>query len=265
MTKESGADDDVFSSWDYKLSPRDQALFLIRDHDIEAQLLAIRGVLQQNRQDEATVTEAIKALDHQIRTYDGGDERYQMHMEDHWADTMHGTVFQDAAHSMSAVGMLAPFVESLFVAFFTALRAERAAEGQGDPRAKAMQDQYWNAQLVFRQGEMKPDLVAGIAQLSTSIGLQSFLPEGYEKTFAALFGYRNNMFHNGFEWPMEARLKFGKRIATDKWPEAWFSKSTSGDEPWIFYMSDVFIEHCLTTIDQVIAGVGKYLAQAKVE
>ena len=29
-------------------------------------------------------------------------------------DHLHQSVFQDAAHSMAAVGMLAPFVESLF-------------------------------------------------------------------------------------------------------------------------------------------------------
>ena len=33
------------------------------------------------------------------------------------------------------------------------------------------------------------------------------------------------------------------------------------DEPWVFYMSAQFIQHCLTTIDQVLEGVGTYLKQ----
>ena len=67
------------------------------------------------------------------------------------------------------------------------------------------------------------------------------------------------MFHNGFEWPMEERAKFEKRIVEKGWPNDWFSKSTTGSDPWIFYMSANFIEHCLEIIDQILAGVGAYI------
>ena len=71
------------------------------------------------------------------------------------------------------------------------------------------------------------------------------------ETLAALFAYRNKMFHNGFEWPMKERHKFSEEIQRRGWPPEWFKKSTSGDQPWIFYMSADFIQHCLDTIDQV--------------
>ena len=69
------------------------------------------------------------------------------------------------------------------------------------------------------------------------------------------------MFHHGFEWPMKERHKFDKTIQQKGWPPEWFEKSETGDEPWVFYMSAQFIQHCLTTIDQVLEGVGTYLKQ----
>ncbi len=249
----------------FKRSPRDRALVLVDESDLDAQLLAIRGVLRRHRGAESQVAEEIKELDTHIRAYAGDDQEYQMHMEDQWANTLHGTVFQDAAHSMSAVGMLAPFVESLFASIFRGLR-ERAPGGAAiDPRAKATQAQYWNPQIVFGKDGPRDDIVAGIEQLATSIGLQPYLPDGYRRTLSALFGYRNNMFHNGFEWPLEARQKFANRLEIERWPGAWFSQATRDDKPWVFYMSDEFIAHCLQMIDKVLEGVGRYLEDHKMD
>jgi hypothetical protein len=247
----------------FKLSHRDHALYLIGERDLDAQLIAIKGVLRRNRAAEQQVSEEIKALDAQIRNLVTDDVEYQIHMENHWVDTMHGTVFQDAAHSMSTVGMLAPFIESLFVSIFAGLRDRARADTNADPRSKATQDQFWNPQIVFGKEGPKDDIVRGITQLATSTGLQSFLPEGYQKSLSALFAYRNNMFHNGFEWPLETRQKFASRIKNDAWPVVWFSQATRGDDPWVFYMSDEFIAHCLQMIDQVLEGVGRYVAQNK--
>ena len=76
-----------------------------------------------------------------------------------------------------------------------------------------------------------------------------------------MFAYRNKMFHHGFEWPLNERRKFEQTIRKGEWPSNWFIKSWIGDEPWIFYLSTIFIDHCLLTIDQVIQGVGAYLEQ----
>ena len=249
----------------FKLSSREHELFLVGERDLDAQLIAIRGVLRRNRVAEQQVAEDIKELDNHIRTYAGGDQEYQMHMEDQWVDTLHGTVFQDAAHSMSAVGMLAPFVESLFASIFHGLRERAPGDAASDPRAKASQAQYWNPKFMFGKDGPREDIVAGIEQLATSTSLQPFLPDGYERTLSALFGYRNNMFHNGFEWPPETRQKFASRIRNDAWPVVWFTQATRGDGPWVFYMSDEFIAHCLQMIDRVLEGVGRYLEQNKAD
>ena len=250
-------------SW-FKVSNRDQALFLIRECDLEAQLLAIKGALSRNRQADAAVAAKIKELEEQVRADAGGDQEYQMHLEGRWIDAMHGSVFQDAAYSMAAVGMLAPFVESLFVSIFSGLREYEQSNNNAsrdDPRIAASQNEFWDPHFVFAQGGRRRDLVDGIGQLARTTGLLEYLPSGYDRMLSALFAYRNKMFHLGFEWPMEERIKFDERVRSGEWPASWFQKSKTGDEPWIFYMSDEFIRHCLTTIDGVLEGVGAFLKQ----
>lgn len=255
-----GFEDHDFS-W-FEVSNRDQALFLIRERDLEAQLLAIRGTLTRNQQAELAVAAKIKQLEDQLRTYADGDQRYQMYLEGRWENAMYGTVFQDAAYSMAAVGMLAPFVESLFVSIFSGLRETEQSNNNAtrdNPRIAASQNDFWDPHFVFHPGGRRRDLVAGIGQLAHTIELSKYLPSGYDTKLSALFAYRNKMFHLGFEWPMEERIKFDKRVRSGEWPANWFHKSTTDGEPWIFYMSADFVQHCLTTIDEVLEGVGAYL------
>lgn len=244
----------------FELSSRDHALFLMRERDLEAQLIAIKAALKRNNVAEREASENIRAMSDQVKLLDPRDSSNADHLNDIVSDMLHESVYNDAAHSMSAVGMLAPFVEALFVSIFAGLQVRAQQETSPDPRAKATEKQYWNPQIVFGKTGPRDDIVAGIKQLATSTGLQPLLPNEYEKALSALFGYRNNMFHNGFEWPFEARQKFIARISSEKWSNNWFSQATTNDEPWIIYMSDVFIDHCLLMIDKVLEGVGKYVS-----
>jgi hypothetical protein len=65
--------------------------------------------------------------------------------------------------------------------------------------------------------------------------------------------------HNGFGWPLDERVKFGKRIRCKGWPNDWFSTATSDEEPWIFYLSEQYIEHCLEMIEQVLDAIGGFI------
>lgn len=211
------------------------------------------------------MSEEIKELDARIRTYAGDSQEYRQHVEDHWVDTLHGAVFQDAAHSMSAVGMLAPFVESLFDSIFLGLRKHHDVNEvplEETLRGPSSAAKFWDPRLVRHGGTwQRAGLVRGTKQLSDAIGLSPYLPEGFATMHAALTAYRNSMFHNGFEWPSGERRRFGELITSEGWPEKWFNQSTIGSDPWIFYMSGDFIEHCLKTIDHVIEGVGRYFTQ----
>lgn len=237
-------------------SPRVRAEGLLRHTMLSQQLDAIKELLHRNQQAEAATRIKFEELDAEIEANPNNEQLDNVRDERFWA-----AVFMDSAHSMSAVGMLAPFVESLFVSIFAGLGERAQDKASDDPRAKATQNQYWNPQIVFGKDGPRTDFVMGVAQLAASTGLQPFLPDGYQKTLSALVGYRNNMFHNGFEWPLKARHNFANRIKKEDWPSDWFSQATSGDEPWVFYMSDDFIEHCLVMIDQVLDGVGRYLEQ----
>jgi hypothetical protein len=69
------------------------------------------------------------------------------------------------------------------------------------------------------------------------------------------------MFHCGFEWPISERRNFEKLILENRWPSSWFSKATSKGEPWAFYINDVFIEHCLDTVNKSIKAFGIFARQ----
>ena len=97
---------------------------------------------------------------------------------------------------MSAVGMLAPFVESLFESIFKILRSHQQNSIKvEDCRTIAAQHDFWNPPFIIRAGGRSTDLVKGIKQLSDSTGLVKFLPDDLETTLSALFAYRNKMFH----------------------------------------------------------------------
>ena len=138
---------------------------------------------------------------------------------------------------MSAVGMLAPFFESLFVAIFRGLQnrqQDTTLLPLSNERKQALQDEYWNPRIVFRKGVRREDLALGIQQITDEIGLSEFLPQDYKKTLIALFTYRNKMFHLGLEWPKDERKKFSDMISQQNYPCEWFDSSTSGGDPWIF-------------------------------
>lgn len=233
--------------------PRRRADALLRQTLLDEQLEAIKALILRNRQADAATRIKLDEIYQELERNPDSDS-----LEARREDVFWRMVFQEAAHSMSAVGMLAPFIESLFVAIFEGLR-ERDSEEQKDTRRQHAEDQIWNPQIVFRKDGAKSDLVAGIDQLAETCGLKCYLPPVYHTTLTALFAYRNNMLHNGFEWPPEATKKFGQRIASEKWPKNWFSSTEKGSEPWLYYMTPEFCGQCVKTIDGIIEGTGRYL------
>ena len=257
MSKELLRELEAVEADPFEITNRDRALFLIEEYDLEAQLLAIRSLLKRNSESDKGLEAEIKALEAEIRRH---NDEYAEYLQDSRIEHLHGSVFQDAAHSMSAVGMLAPFVESLFVAVFNGLRASRPpTDAATDGRVSALHDAFWDPHYMFEGAQRQKHVVRGIRQVSESTGLMAYLPDSLFKTLSALFEYRNRMFHHGFEWPIDEREKFSRSILQNQWPSNWFTRSSSAGKPWIFYMSPEFIQHCLATIDQVLDGVGRYL------
>ena len=101
-----------------------------------------------------------------------GDERESL-SEDYYLNLYVPAVYDGAARSMAAVGMLAPLIESL-------LKRLIRVQGWKWPEHGSIVDQM--AQIV-RENEIDQ------------------MPPAWEATLRALFDYRNRMFHQGFEWP----------------------------------------------------------------
>ena len=230
----------------------------MRDIDLELQLLAIKSILRRNREAEENTTREIECLYERARQAEQAHSPYQ---DEEWVERTFESFFHNAAHSMAAVGMLAPFVEALFVRIFQYFRNEEqntSPVNTENQRRQLAENEYWNPYLVFEKRSRRKDIAEGIIQLADSVGLTRFFPNDYKKILKALYGYRNKMFHNGFLWPEVERENFRKTLQASDWPDDWFHETTQNGNSYIFYMSDKFIDHCLETIDGILNGVGAY-------
>lgn len=238
----------------FKLTDRERGQIFFEEIDLEAQLLAVRSLLARNREADAALAEDIKSLEDEARA---AEEEHAWIVEDMWVGQMEASVYQDAANSMAAVGMLAPLFEALFANLFRSLGRSAAAGLDKSERASRADLDYWDPHFVFGKDGRREDLVAGIQQLARDVKLNVLMPTDYAAVLTALFTYRNMMFHNGFEWPIERRDAFAKTIQNQNLAEAWFSKATRNDEPWIYYMSPEFVSRCLTLVDEILTAVGR--------
>ncbi len=236
----------------------DWAPALIKHIAYDAQLTTIRFLLHRLRKHD-------KELDEEIRRLHEYEGPHQEQAVDEWVDLVHDSVYQGAAHSMAAVGMLAPFIESIFCGGFETIREELFDDDSPPydthPHARwenAAKSQ-WDYHFVYKRGRPAVDLVEGIFELAEAVGLSRYLPTDLKQTLKALFGYRNKMFHWGFEWPPEQCKAFAKHVADEQWPSDWFATATHDGNPWIFYLTDTFVDHCIDLIGQVVNSIGAYV------
>lgn len=243
-----------------EISDRIAAATVLPDLDFDAQLDAINNLLRRNRNVDTVLSDKIEEVKQFAEQTSGfWNARAVEELVGHYQNS----VYQDAAHSMAAVGMLAPFIESFFFQAFEGIGKEYFTETKTPARHVRFEPAayQWDCHWVRAdKGDRKwsKDLVRGIKQLSEATGLMKHLPSDYVSVLSALFAYRNKMFHCGFEWPKEERARFTSRIENGEWPEAWFTDAKSGGEIWIYYVTDAFVDHCMKTIDACLDGVGAY-------
>ena len=254
-------------SGNLELSERETArAVVLPDLDYDSQLIAIRALLKNHRNAEAEHAAEIKKAEQltriSVRNRHQKDPSIVALEEDfrqqNWIDKMYGLVYHDAAHSMAAVGLIAPFVESIFYQAFQGI--SKMMDGLSLPndheRWHRPTEDQWNCHYVWKNGRRRTSLVEGILQLVDAIDMKAQMPGDLRLMLSALFEYRNKMFHCGFEWPLEERQRFDSQLS--RWPRDWFLKATSGDDPWVFYMSPTFVEHCLDRTEDIITGIGKF-------
>ena len=190
-----------------EMSDRDSACGILPDLDYEAQLIAISALLRRNDQADAETERQIKEVDKYARRTSGWRNQRAV---DEWVDLLHGSTYQGAAHSMAALGMLAPFYG---IHVFPSLSGHKKAilwDGRNPfgPRAFG----YGKGRRILglplplsrqHRKERKESGPRGIGQLADAVGLTANLPEELHNMLEALFSYRNKMFHGGFEWPLK--------------------------------------------------------------
>jgi hypothetical protein len=243
-----------------EMSDRDSACDILLDLDYEAQLIAISALLRRNDETDAETERQIKEVEDYARKTSGSRNQ---RAADEWVELLHGSTYQGAAHSMAALGMLAPFYESMFFQAFQGIREayfgmDKVPAGHArSGMAKA--DEFWDCHFLYnaKSGRKEKQLVPGIEQLAEAVGLTTHLPTELHETLEALFSYRNKMFHGGFEWPLKECANFAKRIKDEGWEE-WFTFATHGDDPFIVYMTETFINHCLELVHGLLDAFGAY-------
>jgi hypothetical protein len=247
-----------------ELDDHDYAGLLFPEFDYRAQLTAIEALLRRN-------TDADRALSEEIRKSEMYAQRasgpYSYRAEDEWVERLHASVYQDAAHSMAAVGMLAPFLESLLHHTFTNLRSEWGSRRGTPPHPRFHQQKdkiAWDCHYYWTGHAFKKDIIRGTKEIADTVNLTPRLPQEFWKIMEALFAYRNKMFHSGFEWPRDERRNFAARIGRD-WDSSWFASATSGEEPWIFYLSETFIARTLGIVEPVVLAIGLFARELFIE
>ena len=230
-------------------------MHLIRHTLLDQQLDAIKRVLRTHEEIREGESNRLDALDTASRwegEYDGGlealrDLRF-------WQMT-----FQTSAHSMAAVGMLAPFIESLFEEIFDALKTRSTEIKSDHPPQDLPFMKSRNPQSKVENGKTRQGFAVDSIERAYNIGLLPFLPCNVDISLKALIKYRNNMFHNGFEWPETKISSFDKK--RKDWPEGWFDLAHRNGEPWLFFMTPEFCTHCIDLIDAIIDGTGRFLKE----
>jgi hypothetical protein len=242
-----------------ELSIRDYIYALDIDFDIDSQLDAIRYLLESHSKDRGELSEEIHRLDELSHKLEGIRNEFAVY---EYIELAHHSVFLDASHSMAAVGMLAPLIETIFYRCFLGIGTKFFPinnSTNNHPRWQHSYDLFWDCHMIMAGNNWRKDLVKGIFNLSEAIDITKRWPSDLKLTLTALFAYRNKMFHNGFEWPVDERNSFKQLIANENWPDNWFSEATTDGKPWILYLSEEFIDHCLSTIDKVLDGFGGFV------
>lgn len=172
---------------------------------------------------------------------------------DVYADQCHSHIYQCVACSNAATGSLAPCFEGLFLHEFALLHEKYGGcfKANSHERWRLTENEFWAPSVVSENGTKRdmPDLVRGIQQLLTALGIDDHFPADMMRTLKALFAFRNRALHQGYEWPVESRESFERRVKDEGWGN-FFTIARFGDQPWMIYATDTLVSEALTLFDR---------------
>ncbi|MBB3694873.1 hypothetical protein FHY05_003531 [Sphingomonas sp. BK580] len=227
---------------------------LFGDDNLQAQLIAIKVFVAHSRRIEDAEAKEIKEISDRVRSSED-ESLIDVHIE-----ALEASVYSGAAHSAALVGILAPFVENLFTGIFRGIGEKEDDYLGREPKCKRSiysRQSFWDPHFTYTKEGVKAGFVEGVMQLAEATRLKERMPSDSRLVLESLFEYRNAMLHNGFEWPSQRRAAFSKVAA--KANADWFVCSSINNEPWIWYMSDIFISRIMAFIDEVVVAVGEHV------
>lgn len=237
------------------LSDRNTACLVLEHIDYDFQIYSIRRILQSNNASRNLDDQRILELQQLAKDNTISNSR----VVEELIEAYHESVFDETARSMAAVGLLSPFIESIFKQAFMGIKKHSSIDISSHTERALPPDKLWDCRYFMDEnGKKSKGIARGIQQLSDVLNLSKFFPHDYYQSIDALFSYRNAMFHNGYEWPRSERIEFNKLLTTKQWPIDCFKRSESGGEPWTFRMSTEFVDRCVLLVDELLEGIGKF-------
>lgn len=240
------------------ISDEDASVALIKSIDLFSQRVAINKLVSLINRTQINEQEEIKKIEVMCKNASGSRNDF---LVDELVDSYHFSVYFDSTYSMAILGMIAPTVESLFYEIFLnigKLGSDRFPKRQNCRINHIEQELIWDCHYYINKGNKTDNIIAGIQQLAKITGFREYLPNDYYNVIDALFLYRNMMFHNGLEWNEEYLDKFMNKINSNNVMKNWFTCSTRDSKPWIYYMTNEYMERCFRFINEIEIASGAF-------
>jgi hypothetical protein len=217
------------------------------DYSPESSLEAVHGLIHNT----------FKWRDHlytEIKGLSAAGIHSDQAVEEH-TNMLHESIYREAACSHAAVGALAPFFESLLTREFASLKGFYGSRKVATTHHRWIlpREKFWDPHFIFQSSGKKPgtDLAKGTDQLLAALNVTPLFPGDFTQRLLALFSYRNQSLHNGYEWPVAIRTHFLERMDRAGCRK-WFQHSTSDNKPWIILLADNYIKESLASAEKVI-------------
>jgi hypothetical protein len=238
-----------------EVTPRDRANVLLEPMNLDMQLIAVRSLLDRNREEDVSLRSRFNEI----------KARAANLFDDDYGEVFYESVYQDGTHSQAAIGMIAPLWESVLVRLCKdiLIMGVRKTPEHSRWSLPDTEPKKWNCKYYWDEdaGTFRDNIISGVRQMAKMVKMDSLLGRDELLRVEALFTYRNQMFHNGIEWPRDRLTEFAKIKTDKKWPDAWFLDARRNDRPWIYYMTRTFIDECLSMLERFLDGVGVLFAE----
>lgn len=245
-----------YDFWDdIVIVPED--IIVLKDLDVESQLHAIDKLKQLHFKYKSKLKDEIYRTKLQALNHHGDNNDWEV---DCHIESIHNSIYAEGALCLSFVGLILPLTETMFVRFFKHLGENWAIDKIiSSARWKVLNKKdLWDCSLfVNHQMKILPDIREGILQLCKDTGFSKYLNPEFSKMLTLLFKFRNNLFHNGMEWPLNKRKEFQK-LLNDLEYNQFFRISTSDGKPWMFTMTDEYLDQCQRLVKESYYSMNKY-------